>query len=68
MAPTRRGIAAKVDGRMVHQIKELRAQGLTQAAIGVEVGITQGTVSNVLRQYGLAGPLMKIRKMRDYPS
>jgi hypothetical protein len=49
----------KVDQRMIHKIKELRAQQKTQDEIAVEVGIAQGTVSLVLRSHGLGGPLIK---------
>jgi predicted transcriptional regulator len=52
---------------MVHRIKELRAQGLTQEAIAGEVGVAQGTVSSVLRHCGMGGALLKPRKLREYP-
>jgi transcriptional regulator with XRE-family HTH domain len=53
-----RGPKLKIDQRMVHRIKELRAQRKTQEEIAVEVGVTQGTVSLVLRAQGLGGYLI----------
>jgi transcriptional regulator with XRE-family HTH domain len=59
----RRGVAAKVDQRMIHRIKELRNQQKTQEEIAVEVGISQGRVSFVLRMQGLGGWLATQGKM-----
>ncbi len=53
------GAPAKVDGRMTHRIKELRADGKTQEEIAAELGVTQGTVSYILRREGFGGPLVK---------
>jgi transcriptional regulator with XRE-family HTH domain len=54
----------KVNQRMIHRIKELRAQGKTQEEIAIEVGITQGTVSVILRTHGLGGHLEKSDAVR----
>jgi transcriptional regulator with XRE-family HTH domain len=53
------GAPPKVDGRMIHRVRELRAQGKTQVEIAVEIGISQGTVSAILRKQGLGGPLVQ---------
>jgi len=54
----RRGARKKVDQRMVYRIKQLRAEGKTQEEIAAEIGVAQGTVSTVLRDQGLGGPLV----------
>jgi transcriptional regulator with XRE-family HTH domain len=58
------GPPLKVNSRMIHRIKQLRAQGKTQEEIAAEVGLAQGSVSIVLRAQGLGGPLKKIRRRR----
>jgi transcriptional regulator with XRE-family HTH domain len=47
----------KIDQRMIHKIKELRSQNMTQEEIACDVGVAQGTVSVVLRAQGLGGKL-----------
>jgi transcriptional regulator with XRE-family HTH domain len=42
---------------MIHKIKELRSQNMTQEEIACDVGVAQGTVSVVLRAQGLGGKL-----------
>jgi transcriptional regulator len=54
----------KIDQRMIHRIKELREQGKKQDEIAAEVGLTQGSVSFILRAHGLGGWLVKVRKNR----
>jgi transcriptional regulator with XRE-family HTH domain len=49
----------KVDARMIEKIKELRIKGKKQEEISVEVGVTQGTVSQILRGSGLGGQLVR---------
>jgi transcriptional regulator with XRE-family HTH domain len=58
------GAPLKVNQRMVHRIAELRAQRLTQDEIAAEVGISQGTVSVVLRAHKLGGRLPEARRRR----
>jgi hypothetical protein len=58
----RRGSPLKVDQRMVHRIKELRSQKMTQGEISAEVGISQGTVSLILRANGMGGKFAKVRE------
>ena len=48
-----------VDGRLIYRAIELRKQGLTQAAIAVELGVVQGTISLILREHGLGGKLVR---------
>lgn len=48
-----------VDGHMIFKAKELRKQGMLQTEIAYELGITQGTVSLILRREGLSGKLIK---------
>jgi hypothetical protein len=62
-----RGPAPKIDQRMIHRIKELRAQKKTQEEIAVEVGIAQGTVSLVLRAQGMGGQLVRRRSSWRHP-
>jgi hypothetical protein len=59
-----RGPPLKIDGRMIHRIKDLRTQSKTQEEIAGEIGIAQGTVSTVLRAHGLGGPLIKRNRLR----
>ena len=49
----------KVDGRLIQSAKALRADGKTQEEIGVELGVSQGTVSVILRSEGLGGKLVR---------
>ena len=53
-----------VDERLIAKAKELRAQGMMQEEIAVELGVVQGTVSVILRQHGLGGKLVKAQKLR----
>ena len=39
----------KVTEQLIERAKVLRRQGKTQEAIAVELGVTQGTVSKILR-------------------
>lgn len=56
-----------VDERLIARVQELRKQGLTQALIGVELRVAQGTVSSILRQHGLGGHLVSVKKLRSRP-
>ena len=49
---------------VVAKAKTLRAQGMTQDEIAVELGVVQSTVSTILRQHGLGGKLVKAQKLR----
>lgn len=49
----------KVDGHLIHRAKELRAKGYTQMEIAVELKVSQGTISIILRALGLGGKLIK---------
>jgi predicted transcriptional regulator len=42
----------------------MRAQGMTQEEIAVELGVVQSTVSTILRQHGIGGKLVKAQKLR----
>jgi len=53
-----------VDERLIAKAKALRAQGMTQEEIAVELGVVQSTVSTILRQHGLGGKLVKAQKLR----
>jgi predicted XRE-type DNA-binding protein len=53
-----------VDERLIAKAKALRAQGMTQEEIAVELGVVQSTVSAILRQHGLGGKLVKAQKLR----
>ena len=53
-----------VDERLIAKAKTLRAQGMTQDEIAVELGVVQSTVSTILRQHGLGGKLVKAQKLR----
>ena len=46
-----------VDERLIAKAKELRAQGMTQEEIAVELGVIQGTVSVILRSPASGGSL-----------
>jgi transcriptional regulator with XRE-family HTH domain len=53
----------KVTEQLIEKTKALRMKGKTQEAIAIELGITQGTVSRILRNNGLGGHLIsRIRK------
>ena len=52
------------DERLIAKAKELRAQGMTQEEIAVELGVVQSTVSIILRQQGLGGKLVPVQKRR----
>jgi transcriptional regulator with XRE-family HTH domain len=53
----------KVTEQLIEKAKTLRVKGKTQEEIALELGITQGTVSRILRNSGLGGPLIsRIRK------
>jgi transcriptional regulator with XRE-family HTH domain len=54
---TKIGAPSRVDQRMIYKIKELRTQNKTQEEIAVEIGVSQGTVSVILRSQGLGGKL-----------
>jgi Homeodomain-like domain len=53
-----------VDERLIAKAKALRAQGMTQEEIAVELGVVQSTVSIILRQRGLGGRLALANKRR----
>ena len=53
-----------VDERLIAKAKTLRAQGMTQDEIAVELGVVQSTVSTLLRRHGLGGKLVKAQKLR----
>jgi orotate phosphoribosyltransferase-like protein len=53
-----------VDERLIAKAKALRAQGMTQEEIAVELGVVQSTISTMLRQHGLGGKLVKTQKLR----
>jgi orotate phosphoribosyltransferase-like protein len=50
---------AKIDQRMIDRVRELRMEGKTQGEISAEVGLSQGSVSLILRAHGLGGYLVK---------
>jgi hypothetical protein len=53
----------KVTEQVVERAKALRMKGKTQEVIAIELEITQGTVSRILREHGLGGHLVKrVRK------
>jgi predicted transcriptional regulator len=54
-----------VDERLIAKAKALRKQGRTQEEIAVELGVTQGTISVILRQHGLGGKLVKTQKAEE---
>lgn len=49
----------RVDQRMIYEVKALRAKGRTQEEIACEVGVSQGTVSIILRTSGMGGQLVR---------
>ena len=53
-----------VDERLIAKAKALRKRGKTHEEIAVELGVTQGTISVILRQHGLGGKLVKAQKLR----
>ena len=53
-----------VNQAMVHRIMELRHQRMTQAEIAAEIGVSQGTVSLVLRAHGRGGYLPEARRRK----
>lgn len=59
------GRGTPISGAMIYKAKALRAQGKTQAEIAVVLGVSQGTVSVILRRSGLGGHLTKVG--RDKP-
>jgi hypothetical protein len=58
----KRGGAKPIDGRTIMQAVALRKQGLTQAAIAVELGLTQGTISLILREQNMGGRLVRMSR------
>lgn len=44
---------------LIYLVKELRAKGMTQSEIAAELGVSQGTVSLILRECGLGGKLVR---------
>jgi len=52
------------DERLIAKAKELRAQGMTQEEIAVELGVVQSTISIILRHQGLGGKLVPVQKRR----
>lgn len=52
-------MTAKINEQLIERIKELRAKGRTQAEIAVELKLSQGTISYVLRRVGLSGKLVR---------
>jgi transcriptional regulator len=54
--------ARTVDQRLIFEVLALRWQGKTQEEIAVETGVVQSTVSVILRQHGLGGPLALANK------
>ena len=53
-----------VDEHLIAKAKTLRAQGMTDEEIAVELGVVQSTVSTIRRQHGLGGKLVKAQKLR----
>jgi predicted transcriptional regulator len=53
-----------LDERLIAKAKALRKRGMTQEEIAVELGVTQGAISVILRQHGLGGKLVKAQKLR----
>ena len=47
-----------LDERLIAKSKALRKRGMTQEEIAVELGVTQGAISRILRQHGLGGKLI----------
>lgn len=60
MSPRRRG-APIVDQRLIHDAIALRQQGWTQMEIAVELKVSQGTISMILRAHGWGGQLIRGR-------
>ena len=48
-----------IDGRLISRVLALRGEGKPQVAIAVECGVSQGTVSVILRRRGQGGRLVK---------
>lgn len=48
----------KVTEQLIERAKALRLKGNTQEVIALELHITQGTVSRILRNNGLGGRLI----------
>ena len=51
-----------VDQRLIREALALRKQGMTQTEIAVELGITQGTVSIILRANNEGGHLVRVKR------
>ena len=56
-----------VDERLIVRAKALRAQGMTQEEIAVELGVVQSTISTILRQHGLGGRLAQANRRTGDP-
>jgi transcriptional regulator with XRE-family HTH domain len=56
---------SKVNQEMIYRVKQLRAEGKTQEQIAMEVGLTQGTISVILRSQGLGGYLVKLKRRKE---
>ena len=55
-------MVSKLDDQLIAKVVELRKQKMTQEAIAVELRVSQGTVSRILRKLNLGGPLVKLRR------
>ena len=53
-----------VDKRLIAKAKALRAQGMTQEEIAVELSVTQTTIRFILRQHGLGGNWSRRKKQK----
>lgn len=58
MIPIRKRFETK--SKLIYMVKELREKNkMTQSEIAAELGVSQGTVSVILRECGLGGKLAK---------
>jgi transcriptional regulator with XRE-family HTH domain len=53
-----------IDEGFIEKVKALRAKGWKQDEIAVELGVSQGTISKILRAHGLSGYLVKLKRFR----
>lgn len=52
----------KIDISMIEQAKAMRLKGEKQERIAVELGVSQGSISGILRAAKLGGQLAKAQK------
>ncbi len=63
MRPADKPHRPPADERLIAQIKAMRQRGMMQGEIAAEVGLSQGTVSYLLRRNGLGGRLVRRRSV-----